>query len=217
MKLFFLILIIAVFTACTPKFNPDITVKDLKASIYYLASDSLKGRKTGEAGDLLAAEYIRGKFQNAGLQMLDENGFQPFKLVTSAQVDEGNELTVDGNSFEVEKDFLPYAFSANTKASAGVVFAGFGIQVNKDTLKWDDYKGVDAAGKWVLVLQGDPDLENEQSPFVEFSNDRAKALLASDNNAAGLILVAGKKYSEKDELAQQNYGYGPAPGRVLHG
>ncbi len=201
MKLFFFVFIIAVLAACTPKFNPDITVKDLKASIYYLASDSLKGRKTGEAGDLLAAEYIREKFQKAGLQLLDENGFQPFKLVTSAQVGDGNEFSVDGTTFEVEKDFLPYAFSANTKVSAGVVFAGFGIEVNKDTLKWDDYKGVNAAGKWVLVLQGDPDLENEQSPFVEFSNDRAKALLASDNNAAGLILVAGKKYSEKDELA----------------
>ncbi len=201
MKLFVLILIIAAFAACTQKFDPNITVKDLKASVYYLASDSLKGRKTGEAGDLLAAEYIREKFQNAGLQLLDENGFQPFKLVTSAQVGDGNELTIDGTSFEVKKDFLPYAFSDNTKVSAGVVFAGFGIEVNKDTLKWDDYKGVDASGKWVLALQGDPDLENEQSPFVEFSTDRAKALLASDKNAAGLILVAGKKYSEKDELA----------------
>ncbi len=200
MKLFVLILIVAVFSACTKKFDPEITVKDLKASIGYLASDSLKGRKTGEAGDLLAAEYIRQKFENAGLQLLDENGFQPFDLVTSAEVGDGNELTVDGSSFQVKTDFLPYAFSANTKVSAGVVFAGFGIEINKDTLQWDDYKGVDVSGKWVLALQGDPDLDNAQSPFVEFSGDRSKALLASDKNAAGLILVAGKKFSEKDEL-----------------
>lgn len=201
MKLFFVILIVAAFAACTQKYNPDITVKDLKASIGYLASDSLKGRKTGEAGDLLAAEYIRQKFENAGLKLLDENGFQPFGLVTSAEVGEGNVLTVDGTAFHVKTDFLPYAFSANTKVSAGVVFAGFGIEVDKDTLKWDDYKGVDVSGKWVLALQGDPDLEDPQSPFVEFSSDRSKALLATDKNAAGLILVAGKKYIEKDELA----------------
>jgi aminopeptidase YwaD len=200
MKLFCFVFIIVLFAACAPKFDPEITVEDLKASIEYLASDSLKGRKTGEAGELLAAEYIRSKFENAGLQLLDENGFQPFELVTSAQVGEGNKLVVDGFDYKVEKDFLPYAFSANTGVSATIVFAGYGIEVNIDSLQWDDYKDIDVSGKWVLALQGDPEPEDAESPFIEFSTDRAKALLASDKKAAGLILVAGKSFSETDEL-----------------
>lgn len=201
MKLIVFILFIAVFTACSSKFNPEITVKELQEDIEYLASDSLKGRKSGEAGDLLAAQFIRKKLESAGLKLMYDGGFQKFGLVTSAQIGDGNLLKVNDNIFEVEKDFMPYAFSANTLANERVVFAGYGLEVDKDTLKWDDYTGIDVAGKWVLALQGDPDLDNPQSPFLEFSTERSKALLASDKNAAGLILVAGTKFSESDVLS----------------
>lgn len=200
MKRILLIPFIAAVTACSTKFNPEITVQDLRQDIEYLASDSLKGRKSGEEGDLLAAAFIRDKFENAGLKLLFDDGFQKFGLVTSAEMGEGNELKVNGSDFEAKMDFMPYAFSANTTVSAPVVFAGFGLEVDKDTLKWDDFKGLDVSGKWLLVLQGDPDLENAQSPFLEFSTERSKALLASDKNATGLLLVAGTKFSETDQL-----------------
>ncbi len=201
MKWFFYALTLAVLASCSQKYNPEITVKELKEEVGYLASDSLKGRKAGEQGDLLAAQYIREKFEKAGLELLYENGFQIFGLVTSAQLGEGNVLKVNEEEFDVEKDFLPYAFSANTEVSAGVIFAGYGLEVDTDTLKWNDFKNLDVSGKWVMALQGDPDLDNPQSPFLEFSSERAKALNASDKKAAGLILVAGKKYAEEDELA----------------
>jgi len=201
MRLIVFLLVILVFPVFAQKFNPEITVKELKDDVGYLASDELKGRKSGEPGDLMAAEYIRTKFKNAGLEMMYDKGFQKFMLVTSAEIGKGNKLAVNENSFEVEKNFLPFAFSANTTVSAGVVFAGYGLEVDKDTLKWNDYKGVDVSGKWVLVLQGDPDLENQQSPYIEFSSERSKAMFASENNAAGLILVAGTKFSETDKLS----------------
>jgi aminopeptidase YwaD len=200
MRLIVLLFIIIVFPATAQKFNPEITVIELKDDVGYLASDELKGRKSGEAGDLLAAEYIRTKFKNAGLELMYDKGFQKFSLVTSAEIGEGNKLNVNGNIFEVEKHFLPFAFSANTSVSAEIVFAGYGLEVDKDTLQWNDYKDVDVSGKWVLALQGDPDLENPQSPFIEYSSERSKALFASDRNAAGLIIVAGKKFSETDRL-----------------
>jgi aminopeptidase YwaD len=200
MRLIVFLFVIAVFPAAAQKFNPEITVKELKDDVGYLASDELKGRKSGEAGDLLAADYIRTKFKNAGLELMYDNGFQKFSLVTSAEIGNGNKLVLNKDLYEVEKYFLPYAFSANTSVSAEVVFAGYGLEVEKDTLQWNDYKDVDVSGKWVLALQGDPDLENPQSPYIEFSSERSKALFASDRNAAGLILVAGKKFSETDQL-----------------
>ncbi len=195
------IILLAIFASCGPKFNPEITVEDIQENIGYLASDSLRGRKPGDAGDMLSAEFIRSKFETAGLELLFEEGFQHFNLVTSAELGEGNTLKVVDKSFVPGKDFLPYAVSANMQEAAEVVFAGYGLQVDRDTLKWNDFEGVDVTGKWILALQGDPDLDNPNSPYLEFSSERAKGLTASDKNAAGLILVAGPKFSEKDELS----------------
>ncbi len=194
---FFLIFV----ASCAKKFNPEITVNDLKSTIEYLASDSLKGRMSGEEGGLLAAEFIRDKFENAGLQLLYTNGFQSFGLVADAEIGDGNVLEIGGTTFEVEKDYLAYAFSSNTSVNAPVIFAGYGMEINKDTLQWNDFESVDVSGKWILAMQGDPDMDNAESPFVEFSSERAKALTASDKNAAGLILVAGPSFSENDELS----------------
>jgi len=201
MKIIVFVILITILASCGSKFNPEITVEEIKENVEYLASDSLRGRKPGEPGDFLAADYIRSKFEAAGLELLFDNGFQYFSLVSSAELGEGNTLEVNQKNFTAETDFLPYAFSANTTVKAGVVFAGYGIEVTRDTLKWNDFEGVEVGGKWIMALQGDPDLDNPTSPFLEFSSERAKGLTASDKNAAGLILVAGPKYSESDELS----------------
>lgn len=204
-RIFYLVFMIMLLGACGKKFNPEITVEDIKSSIEYLASDSLKGRKSGETGDYLAADFIRKQFADAGLQLKYENGFQKFTLVSSAELGSGNTFSINDVDFELEKDFQPYAFSANTETEAPVVFAGYGIEMYDDNLPWNDYNNLEVSGKWVMVLQGDPDMENAESPFIPFSTERAKALLASDRGAVGLILVAGPKFSEKDELSSLFY------------
>ena len=107
MRLIVFLFIIIVLPATAQKFNPEVTVKELKDDVGYLASDELKGRKSGEAGDLLAAEYIRTKFKNAGLELMYDNGFQKFSLVTSAEIGNGNKLVLNKDLYEVEKHFLP--------------------------------------------------------------------------------------------------------------
>ena len=201
MKKIIFFFFIAFIAACSEKYNPAVTADEMKATVEFLASDSLKGRKAGSEGDLLAAGFIREQFENAGLELLYDNGFQKFGLVSSAELGEGNLLKIGDETFEVKNDFSPYAFSANTTVKAPVVFAGFGLNVDKDTLHWNDFENVDVSSKWVLALQGDPDLNNSQSPYIPFSTERAKALNASDKNAAGLILVAGPSFSETDELS----------------
>ena len=200
MKVLVFIVLVLFVVSCGKKYNPEITVNDIKGNLEYLASDSLRGRKPGKEGGKLAASFIRSKFENAGLELMFDNGYQYFGLTTSAEIGDGNSMTINGKSYKVEDDFLPYAFSANGKAEANVVFAGYGVQVDVDTVKWDDYAGVDVEGKWILALQGDPDMDNAESPFIAFATERAKALNASDNKAAGLILVAGPSFSQKDKL-----------------
>ena len=152
MKLIGFVVLVLFVVSCGKKYNPEITVEDIRANVEYLASDSLKGRKPGKEGGLLAAQFIRAKFENAGLELMFDNGFQKFGLLTSAELGEGNTLSINNKSFEAEKDFLPYAFSSNSAVEAEVVFAGFGLQVDKDTLQWNDFNGVDVSGKWIFPL-----------------------------------------------------------------
>ena len=179
------ILFVVFVSSCATRYNPDITALELEESVKILASDSLKGRKAGEDGGRMAADFIRNEFDKAGLELLYKKGFQKFELVSSAEIGDDNQFSVDDEPFEVEKDFLPYAFSANSTVAGPVVFAGFGLDVNKDTLVWNDFENLDVDGKWILALQGDPDLENPNSPFIPYSTERAKALTAADKNAAG--------------------------------
>lgn len=201
MKVLAFLVFTLVFAACTSRYNPEISISDIHENIEYLASDSLKGRKAGEPGDKLAADYIRSKFEAAGLELLCDEGFQYFKLVAEAQLGEGNSLAVDKQSYVAEEDFQPYAFSSNTEVEAGVVFAGYALDIDQDSIHWNDFEGVDVSGKWILALQGDPDLDNPHSPFLQYSTERAKGLTAADKKAAGLLLVAGPKFSESDELS----------------
>ena len=59
---------------------------ELIRHVYYLASDSLAGRSTGSQGQRLAAEYIAGEFEVAGLTPLGDSGyFQRFSVYRSSR------------------------------------------------------------------------------------------------------------------------------------
>lgn len=169
-----------------------------KKHVNYLASEQLKGRKAGTDGDSLAAMYIRQQFEEIGLSRFTPSGFQYYKLVTDVNAVKGNTLTVDGNEYIHEKDFQPFSFSSSEELSAPVTFAGFGIVGKSDSLNWDDFAGLNLKGRWVMVLRGDPEPDNNSSGFIPLSSDRAKALMAKDKGAAGLLLVSPSSIERAD-------------------
>lgn len=61
-----------------------ITVEAAKAHIYFLANDLLKGRKAGEEGSQLAAEYIISRMREQGVPPLLQDYGQPFEAVSKA-------------------------------------------------------------------------------------------------------------------------------------
>ena len=82
-----LIIILALFAGCNStsnqqEFKPEITPDDIQSHISYLASDDLRGRETGTAGEAKAASYIAGYFEDFGLIPAgDENTyFQEFRV-----------------------------------------------------------------------------------------------------------------------------------------
>jgi|WetSurMetagenome_2_1015567.scaffolds.fasta_scaffold12201_2 aminopeptidase YwaD len=178
--------------------NREVTIKELQDEIKYLSSDSLQGRLTGSTGDSLAAEYIKNKLSSYGMIPLTGDGLQRFKVTKRVVPGKENSLIINGTSYTLDKDFTPFSFSSNSGLEAEVIFAGYGFSINGDSLKWDDYKGIDVKGKWVLILRGDPEPDNTKSSFIPFGADRDKALLAKDMGAAGVLMVSGPSFDPQD-------------------
>jgi len=185
--------------------NPEITVDDLKSHISYLASDELKGRYTGTPGSTAASEYIMSQFREAGLELLGEKGFQHFEVVVNVSAGKNNSFKIDDQHVTSGSDYTPFPFSKNATVASGVVFAGYGFEINQDSLVWNDYEGFEVTGKWVMILRGDPEMEKQESRFALYGDDRDKVLIARDKGAAGVIFVSGQKFDEKDELVSMYF------------
>jgi len=177
--------------------NDSIRQDELRADLFYLAGDALRGRLTDTVENLATGDYIRSRFERAGLKPAAPGGsyFQNYTLMT-ATLGEGNALEVSGAAgtrrLTHGQEFFPQRFSATGTARAEVVFAGFGITAPR--LSYDDYAG-DVAGKIVLVLDHEPGERDPKSPFegvvtAEPSAAWRKALAAQEKGAVGILFVA---------------------------
>ncbi|MFC1732383.1 M20/M25/M40 family metallo-hydrolase, partial [candidate division KSB1 bacterium] len=196
-NLIYSLLFISLLSTCySQQSNTNVFTDHLKA----LADDSVKGRKPGSPEDTKAALYIRNAFQDYGLSLLGEEGFQYFDVVTEVQLGDNNYLMIDDKELEINEDYTPQGFSGNAEIEASAVFAGYGFDIHEDALVWNDYKDLDVKGKWVVILKGDPEPDSANSMFIPYSDDHDKVITAIDKGAAGIIFISGVKVSEKDEL-----------------
>jgi hypothetical protein len=180
--------------------NASITQADLRADLFFLAGDSLRGRLTDTEENRAAADFIKSRFERMGLKPAGPNNsyYQPYNLMT-ATLGEGNTLDVSGDGasrrFRPGQEFYPQRFSASGHASGPVTFAGFGISA--PPLSHDDYNGPgdNITGKIVLALDHEPSERDPDSPFdgvvtSEWSTAWRKALAAQAKGAAALMFVA---------------------------
>ncbi len=205
MKLFarigFIVLVIITIAFSKEKYkSPEITANELKRHIRYLASEELQGRRTGSDGDSLTAEYISKELRKSGLKPMFDNGFQRFRITDKIVCGPANSLTINKDSYTLDTDFAPFAFSENNLFGGDVIFAGYGFTINEDSLKWNDYAGLNVKGKVVLLLRGDPEIEKTASLFIKYNRDRDKVLQAKDNGATAVLLVSGKSFDPEDKF-----------------
>jgi len=203
MKILF-ILISAILISLGTQAQTEITVPELQEHVYFLASDSLKGRYPGTPEGKIAATYIRDQFSAAGLELAADDGFQYFHVVTNVIAGD-NKLSVGDYSAVLNESFAPFAYTKNARIDAEVVFAGYGFDINNKSIIWNDYTDMDVTDKWVMILRGDPEIDSAESRYVNYSGDRDKALTARDKGAAGVLLVSGINYDEKDQLVSLNF------------
>ncbi len=189
-----------IIPATSQNSNTEITKTELKKYISYLASDSLKGRKPGTPEGVLAAEYIGDYFKNLAYKSFGDSYYQYFDVVTEVTAGNTNYLKIGEYSAILGTDYTPLNFSDNAEVSAEVVFVGFGFDIDADSIKWNDYANIDVKGKWVLALRADPELDNADSKFIPYANERSKVLTAKEKGAAGIIFVSGVEFDKRDKL-----------------
>jgi aminopeptidase YwaD len=177
-----------------------VTDKELRNHVKYLSSDRLAGRLTGSEGDSLSAVYIGNELRKCGLKPLMDSGFERYQVTSKVIMGNDNYLSFNGENYKPASDIAPLSFSGNGKLNSEVVFAGYGFNINADTLKWNDYGELNVSGKWVLILRGDPEPDKGISGFIQFSSDRDKALTARDMGASGVLLVSGPVNDPEDKF-----------------
>ena len=160
--------------------------------VAYLASDAMKGRGDGSPELDQAADYIAEQFRAAGLQPAGDGQsfFQGFEITTGAVLGPTNEVAIDGARLKINEDFVPIMFSSTGTFDGPLLFAGYGITAPE--YKYDDYGGVDAKDKVVVVYEHEPQ-ENEPksvfagtalTPHASFTN---KAINAKLHGAKAIV------------------------------
>ncbi len=196
------------------------------AHVRYLASDQLKGRATGSPELEKAAHYIEQQFATFGVKPIPGSGYQQeFQAAIGSRLNRNNHLhaTLNGKmtSLAVSKGFIPFAFSNTGEgASAGVVFAGYGITSAEH--KYDDYAGVDVKDKYVLILRHEPQENDPKSVFsgretTQHSTFANKAVNAKMHGARGVILINDtfNHPGERDALSAFGQSNGPSNAGVF--
>jgi len=177
--------------------NDTIRKEDLRADLFFLASDEMRGRLTDTAENRLAAEWIRSRFERLGLKPAAGNSyFQNYNLMT-ATLGSDNHLKIFEGATEAQRsvgqDFYPQSFSSSGRARGNMVFAGFGITAPH--LGHDDYRNADVRGKIVLILDHEPGERDPQSVFEGLATSDAstgwrKAVYAQNAGAIAVLMVS---------------------------
>ncbi len=178
---------------------------DLRADIEYLASEELRGRSVADETIDEAAQYIAQRMSAIGLDttLIDNSPFQPLNVTLGARAGAAanNRVTVtyrgnpssDQDATEVPatpgdvtatlgEGMNPMAIgSGSGEVTGSLVFAGYGITAPK--LTYDDYSGIDVAGKTVIILRKEPGVSDPNSRFAGTRNTRHAFFATKIENA----------------------------------
>jgi Zn-dependent M28 family amino/carboxypeptidase len=169
-----------------PAAAQEFTPERFRSHVEFLASDLMEGRDAGTRGYDLAASYVGSQFLGLGLTPAGTEGWYQQVPFVEAQRTGTPKMTVGGKAFDPAKDV---AVSASTLATAqeltaSAVFAGYGLDA--PGAGFDDYRGLDVRGKYVVVLSGFP--KGTPSEVGAHLNS-LKQRFAEQRGALGVITV----------------------------
>lgn len=174
--------------------SPDLYLNDVRV----LAGQSMRGRGTGSSELDKAARHIASEFKKAGLRPLAQGGsfLQPFPVTLDARLGRKTSMAArhggGTTALQLHLDYLPFSFSGAGSARGNLLFAGYGITAKE--YGYDDYAGIDARGKIVIVLRHEPQEFDARSPFegrvyTEHAQLLSKVQNARLHGAAGVMFI----------------------------
>ena len=183
-----------------------ITPDGLLAHIKVLASDEFEGRSPGTKGEELSVKYITDQFKKIGLKPGNPDGTYTQGVPLAGIKSEPRMSFVVGDKtmdLKYPDDFV--ASSARLQPEikiekSNLVFVGYGVVAPE--YGWDDYKHVDARGKTLLMLIGDPPVP-----------DPKETSKLDDKMFKGKAMTYYGRWTYKYEIAAQK---GAAAAIIIH-
>jgi Zn-dependent M28 family amino/carboxypeptidase len=143
-----------------------ITADSLRHHVARLSADEMEGRSPGTAGTRLARQYLAETMAGFGLEPAFAGQWeQTFDLVsiTSEAPQTWSFTGANGNlDLEFGQEFIATSgvqAEISEIDEAELVFVGYGIQAPE--YEWDDFKGRDLTGKVLVMLNNDPNWDDE--------------------------------------------------------
>ncbi|MEM9533994.1 MAG: M28 family peptidase [Pseudomonadota bacterium] len=186
------------FTAANLAAADMITGEAIRSVVAEIGSDAYEGRGPGSEGDTKARVWIAQKLEAMGYQPGAEDGSweQPFDLVgINASQPEAWTFSSEGEDLKLIQS-TEYIVGSGVQADSAVitdsdlVFVGYGIQAPE--YDWDDFKGQDLAGKTLVMLNNDPDWDDDLfagNRRLYYGRWSYKYESAARQGAAGAIII----------------------------
>lgn len=147
-------------------------VQYLQQQVGFLSSDSLKGRRAGDPGEILASSFIAAKFKEIGLLPKgDESSYlQHFTINDGKEISHGTDLKFNGKSLRVDIDYFPISNSP-----ASIFNAEISPSLNERGQPW-------------IIDLAESLQENKDNPHFDVSNVlNAKMLNAKEKGASAIL------------------------------
>jgi Zn-dependent M28 family amino/carboxypeptidase len=175
-----------------------ITADYMRDIIVEISSDAYEGRGPGSAGDEKARKYLAEEMASLGLEPgAADGGWQQRFALVGIEATQPDTWTFEGNGESMTLDqwdqFIVSSGVQEEKAvveDAELVFVGYGIQAPE--YEWDDFKDADLEGKVLVIMNNDPDWDEELfagETRLWYGRWDYKYLSAARQGAVGAIII----------------------------
>lgn len=176
----------------------EITAKQLKDYLTFIASDEMEGRNTPSRGLNTTAKFIGMNLSRWGFKPAGDDGsfYQKIALRQETINTDATVAEIGGQQFKIGEDFIRIRGGAAGKIAGSAIYVGDGWMIKGKNL--NPYQGIDVRGKFLIAyLEGEPsDFSfmplpagiSESDLTGERGEDWADVIAyARNNGAAGVI------------------------------
>ena len=196
------LIVFAAFCCSSQAEKPLFSENAYEAHLKFLADDLLEGRSPGARGGDLAALYIAGRFEEAGLLPISKEDGYYQKVPLHCAVTEYGSATLTLSSQNHRLDLKPVEEALinselpdeEIRLDDELLFCGYGIEAPE--FGRDDFKGIDIKNRVVVMLCGEPDFEKTGFPsesLTYYGTWTYKEEICRLKGAKGLILLHSDK------------------------